>query len=163
MLTQEKLKELLHYDPETGIFTWKVKGSSRAMPGDEAGYINGDGYRLIGIRRKYYTGQRLAWLYMNGEGPSHFVDHIDVCPSNNAWLNLRDSSNKQNMENSPCRCDNTSGFRGVSLIKTTGRWRASICHHGKQINLGHFNTPEEASAAYEAMRDKLFTHHKKAA
>ena len=163
MLTQERLKELLHYDPETGIFTRLVRTSSSTHVGDIAGGLRPDGYWSISIDNRRFLAHRLAYLYMYGEFPQDKTDHRDQTRDNNRIANLRPVTNKQNIENRGMSPLNTSGFPGVSWYKKGSKWHAQIKHNYENIHIGYFDTPEEASAAYEAMRDKLFTHHKKAA
>ena len=166
MLTQERLKELLHYDPETGIFTWLIRTSYRVAVGAAAGsravHRGGREVIQISLDKKLYLAHRLAWLYVYGHWPSADIDHIDRCSTNNAVSNLRCATRKQNMENTGLQSNNTSGFKGVSWGKELCKWVAHIQHNRKQIHLGSFDTPEEASLACEAARDKLFTHHKQA-
>ena len=165
MITQQRLKELLHYNPETGIFTWKVS-RGRAKCGSVAGTLCRDAkcsrvkIRLLGKQR---MAHRLAWLYMTGLDPVTEIDHKDRNPLNNSFDNLRDVTHKENLENTGVRSDNTSGFKGVSWNSEDGKWAGKIQHIGKTIFIGNFNTPEEASEAVEAMRDKLFTHHQRKA
>lgn len=168
MLSQERLKELLHYDPETGIFTWLRSTSVRVAVGDVAGTLSrqSGGKRnviQICIDKRLYLAHRLAWYYMHGAWPELDLDHRDRNSLNNAISNLRCATRKQNMENTGVQSNNTSGFKGVTQSKTTLKWVAHIQHQGRQIHIGVFPTPEEASAAYEAMRNKLFTHHRKEA
>ena len=163
MLTQKRLKELLHYDPDTGIFTWKVQASRRTHIGDVAGCFDNKGYMIVQVDRQQYKAHRLAYLYVFGELPQSLLDHKDQDKGNNRIDNLRLSTNKQNQENTGEWSTNTSGFKGVSWNKRDRKWQAKITHNGVAINLGHFNTPEEASMAYITTRDKLFTHHQKKA
>lgn len=158
-LTQARLKELLGYDAETGVFTWKVSVNSRVPVGAVAGTLMVKGYIQIGVEGRPYLAHRLAWFYTYGVWPEADIDHIDRVRDNNAIENLRPVSNKQNHENAGMNRNNTSGFRGVCWRKDCQRWVAKITHHSKQINLGYFETPDDASAAYEAARAKLFTHH----
>lgn len=160
MLTQAELKELLVYDPVTGIFTNRVTRNSRALIGAEAGKDRLDGYRDIKINHKIYLTHRLAWLYVHGEWPADQIDHINGVRSDNRIDNLRVVTNKQNGENQTLRSNNTSGHRGVTWDKVNGKWMAQIKHHGKIHHLGYFSILEEAAAAAKAMRDRLFTHHK---
>jgi hypothetical protein len=128
-LTVERLKELLHYDPETGVFTRKLlRGAKRA--GAIAGSANWKGYICIHINGRNYRAHRLAWLYVTGNWPYAQIDHVDRDKANNKFANLREATNKQNHENlDRRRKDNTSGHRGVYWYKPYRRWMAIIRHN----------------------------------
>lgn len=161
MLTQARLKEVLKYNRKTGVFTWRVTLSPRAMKGAEAGCIRvSDGYQYLVVRvdSVLYRANRLAWLYVRGEWPEHQVDHKNRSTLDNAWCNLRHATNKQNGENSSLRKDNTSGFRGVNFNPKLGKWIAKIKHHRQQIHLGCFTEKSDAVQARFAAEKKLFTH-----
>lgn len=135
VITVDRLKELLHYDPETGVFTWVGKSSKMShnvIVGGLAGSINGDGYLSIGIDGKRYQTHRLAFLYMEGYIPENFVDHINRDRSDNRWCNLREVSNTCNVQNSNNRKDNTSGVKGVSWFSPRNTWVARITYKGKR-------------------------------
>jgi predicted ribonuclease toxin of YeeF-YezG toxin-antitoxin module len=154
-LTQEELKRLLHYDPETGVFTWRViKGWVRA--GAIAGGINSLGYQQIKINRRNHRGHRLAFLYMTGSWPVADVDHIDGNKSNNRWDNLRPATRSQNNANSKIRSSNSAGYKGVTYCKRDNRWRAAIRKDGRHYHLGHFDTAAEAYAAYLIKARQIF-------
>lgn len=148
-LTQSRLQELLHYDPETGVFRWRVRPNQSVKAGDVAGTVNRKGYRKITIGRKIYGANRLAWLYVFGEWPAGHVDHEDKDPGNDRIKNLRDATRSQNKINSNIRSDNTSGFRGVGWHKASKKFYASITTEGKRRALGYFNSPEDAARAYD--------------
>ena len=154
-LTAEKLRELLHYNPETGIFIRKVSTTGRVKIGDVAGSINSRGYLLITVLGRPFHAHRLAWLYVYGEWPKLTIDHINRNKADNRITNLRDVSTKQNGQNASKRSDNTSGHTGVYLVKRTSRWQASIAHNQKHIHLGFFTTIEDAIAARKAA-EKLY-------
>ena len=100
MLTAERARELLHYDPETGVFTWRVRVSSRKLAGSVAGgFFATVRYRRITVDRKTYREHRLAWLYSYGRFPEQDLDHIDCDPSNNRLANLREADKSQNQWN----------------------------------------------------------------
>lgn len=82
MLTQERLKELLKYDPETGLFTW-ISRKPKVKLNTIAGYKTKRGYILIGVDRVYYFGHRLAFFYMTGQWPKEVIDHINCIKSDN--------------------------------------------------------------------------------
>jgi len=157
MITQERLKELLHYDPDTGVFRWKVnRGGVKA--GDVAGSIDGHGYLRIRMDGKIYSAHRLAWLYVYGEFPPNLIDHINGVITDNRISNLRPASRKQNGENLSLRPKNISGYRGVYWHKRLRKWRATVRHSYREYYLGYFDTAEEAAAMAKGARDLLFTH-----
>lgn len=168
MLTAETLRQLLDYDPATGVFTWFpreetdrfVKTWNARFAGKTAGRSkpNKNGYLEIAIDGKLYYIQRLAWLYMTGEWPSVNVDHEDRNKSNNRWSNLREATVPQNARNMAAHKDNKSGFKGVSVtsIACAKKFVAFIRVEGKNRNLGYYYTAEEAHEAYKAAAAK---HH----
>lgn len=159
LITQEYLKSILEYNTETGDFTRLVTVSPNAQMGVIAGSLDGYGYIIIGINKISYKAHRLAWLYVTGKWPKFEIDHIEGIniPNFNKFSNLRDIKQMKNILNTQkIREDNTSGIRGISFYKTTGRYVAQIQVNNKKIHLGYFFTAEEASDAYE--RAKLFYH-----
>jgi hypothetical protein len=156
-ITQEKLKEILHYDPETGVFRWRKSVRQNMKPWDVAGsYLLG--YIKIGIKGKRYQAHRLAWLYVTGCWPKNQIDHINGIRNDNKFLNLREATRKQNSENICLLPTNTSGFRGAYWDKSINKWKAHVRHNGKYKNLGCFETAAEAGAVAAAKRAELFTH-----
>lgn len=155
-LTAQRLRELLHYDPETGLFTRLVRTSIRINVGDQAGYLS-DGYRIISIDYKRFTAGRLAWLYMTGEWPTLFVDHINGVRDDNRWRNLREVDNAMNMQNMPrARKDSSTGITGVSFDRERRKFYAYININGRMKSLGRFEQVEDAArVAAEARR----VHH----
>src|SRR5437879_5605760 len=111
MLTAERLKELLTYDPETGEFRWKVAPNGRVRVGDIAGCVSSRGYILIGIDGALYRAHRLAFLFMTGAFPEPQVDHSNRDKADNRWLKLREANNSQNNANKPAQSNNTSGYK----------------------------------------------------
>lgn len=154
MLNQEELKELLHYDPDTGIFTW-LKPSQGRRKNRIAGCLNNNGYRVIRINKKLYLAHRLSWLYMTGEFPINEIDHKNMNKNDNRWDNLRKATHSQNQMNSKKYKNCKSGFKGVCWHKRDKKWEASIKKNGIQKHLGYFNTPEEASEVYKKAAKKI--------
>ena len=150
MLAQTRLQDVLHYDPDNGVFTWRVR-KGRIAAGSVAGVIDNLGYVRICVDQKDYRAHRLAHLWMTGEWPEADMDHIDGVRANNRWKNLRSVTRSVNLQNrhNPIPASVT-GFLGVSL--NHGKFRARIKLNGKQIGLGNFGTPEEAHAAYLAAK-----------
>lgn len=148
MITQARLKEVVSYDPETGVFTWHNVRSD--MHGKEAGWSDKYGYRHFQVDGKYYSAHRMAWLYVHGRMPSGHIDHIDRSTNNNRIANLRDVTPAQNLQNieGPRPHNKSSGVLGVSWHKKGKRWRAMICVNRKQIHIGFFDSKEEAGKAY---------------
>ena len=157
LLTQERLKQLLDYCQETGLFTWKVANGPRVHVGDVAGHGSARGYVLIGVDGRVYRAHRLAWFYVNGIWPEKSIDHINGNRADNKISNLRDVDNKTNMENqSRASSQNkSSGVIGVSREQSRKRWRAHITTNKKMIHLGYFDTIKEASDAYIIAKKKI--------
>lgn len=157
-LTQEKLKNLLYYNENTGVFTRASKTTGRCRSvGSVVGYVNkSHGYRCVNVCGNDYMAHRLAWFYMTGEWPKNYIDHIDRDRANNAFSNLREATNSENQQNQlrPGKA-NTSGFLGVSFHKRTKKWAANIMLNKKSKSLGYFDSPEDASVAYLAAKGKL--------
>lgn len=147
-MTQEELKQVLIYNPQTGIFNWKIKKNG-IKPCKSAGCFCKDGYARIRINQKLYTAHRLAFLYMIGSIPEQ-VDHIDMDKKNNKWENLRSSNNAKNSANKTKYKNNKSGFKGVHFVKNRKKcWESSIKVNGIKFFIGYFNTAEEAAIAYD--------------
>lgn len=155
-LTQKRLKELLHYDPDTGHFTC-IKKRQNASVGGRAGGNHHYGYIRIGIDNEKYQAHRLAFLFMGGKFPENQVDHINGVRDDNRWRNLREATAHENMRNSCIQKNNKSGIKGVSWSKTNKSWRAVIYKNGRQIHIGHFHKKEDAGKAY---RDSADEHYK---
>lgn len=150
MITQDYLKQILHYDPETGVFTYLLHRSSSATVGSVAGSINGKGYSQIKINHKTYQAHRLAWLYVTGENPKQFIDHINGISADNRFCNLREATRSQNNMNTLRYKNNNSGYKGVCFYAPTKKFAAYIAWNKQRKNIGYFNTAKEASEAYEA-------------
>jgi hypothetical protein len=138
-ITLERLREVLHYDPLTGIFTWRVK-QGRNGPGKRAGSVKKDGYRDIGIDGKTYREHRLAWMYMEGEFPELDIDHKNRVQADNRFSNLRPATVSENGQNRTAK--------GVTFHKQTRKWQAQIRVDGKHIYIGLFPDEKLAINAY---------------
>lgn len=152
-LTAERLHELLDYDPETGVFTWRVR-RKYAQPGDVANYHMSAGYIQIAIDCRHYLAHRLAWFFVHGIWPRGQIDHINGVKDDNRISNLRDvtpSGNGQNIDAPLSR--NKAGLRGVS--PNGPGWTARICVDHVVTRLGTYRTPEEARAAYLSAKRRL--------
>jgi hypothetical protein len=150
MITQNKLKKIIHYDPETGVFTW-LRSKKKAIAGRQAGYLarlssrSECRYRIICIAGTNYLAHRLAFLYMSGSFPQHHVDHLNHDGSDNKWANLRDVSSTENNRNIRKHHDNKSGICGVWFDKN--RWIVKIGINSKQICVGRFDNLFDAVCA----------------
>jgi len=147
VITQDRLKELLHYNPETGIFTRNLFLSNRTRCGGMAGTAHSAGYITISVDNKKYFTHRLAFLYMEGYIPENQVDHINRIRDDNRWINLREVSHSCNMRNASVGKNNTSGVTGVSWDKASNKWRAIIRVLGINKHLGIFESFNDAVTA----------------
>lgn len=155
MLTQSRLKELLHYCPDTGVFT-RLTGNNRVKVGSIAGCLAGLGYSQIRIDRKKYYSHRLAFLYIEGAFPKNNTDHINGVKADNRWSNLRAVTQAENLRNQKKRNTNTSGIMGVHRHK--GKWVAQIKVGGKLLYLGFFADFFEACCARKSIELKYGYH-----
>ena len=150
MINQNRLKNVLDYDPETGVFTWKIKPSQRVNIGDVAGTKTPRGYQKIMINGEYLFAHRLAWLYVYGEFPKNEIDHINQVTSDNRISNLRDVTHTENNKNAKMREDNSSGYTGVSWHKAGKKWQAKVKLNGKSLYLGLWKHKQDAIAIRQA-------------
>lgn len=157
-LTQEQLKEILHYDPSTGVFIWKKTSSPYAnlLVGLEAGCIGSRGYREIRIAQKLYHAHRLAWLYNFGEFPKGIIDHKNQDKLDNRLSNLRVVSHSENRQNSKISKNNTSGRSGVWWCNRTRKWRAAIWLKEKRKNLGYYTKIKDAITARQNAEKEFY-------
>jgi hypothetical protein len=154
MLTQERLREVLNYDPESGLFTWKLRLSHRIKIGDLAGNPTKKGYLAIRIDRILHLAHRLAWLHVNGHLPER-VEHRDRNRQNNAIDNLRLATQSQNLYNVGLRSSNKSGVIGVHFDSKRKKWVAQIRFGNTPRALGRFETLEEAATVRRKATEEL--------
>lgn len=156
VLTQSRLKELLHYSPDTGMFTWRTKRRG-VLKGRVAGGLNGGGYVRMKIDGHEYYAHRMAHLYMTGEMPDE-VDHEDHVRDNNRWENIIPSSRSENGKNVSMRSINTSGVTGVLWDRNARKWRAYITVNRDHKHIGLFESIEDATVARKAADIKYGFH-----
>lgn len=157
-VTKAILQDILHYDPDTGIFTWKISTARRIHVGDTAGHIRPDGYGVITLKGVRYLSHRLAFLYMTGEFPANTVDHIDGNTGNNSWSNLRDVEHTENCKNQKRAKNNTSGVIGVNWHSRYKKWTAFISIHGVYKFIGSFDDFFEAVAIRKSAENRHGYH-----
>lgn len=150
LLTAARLQEVLNYNCESGVFTWRLTIGSRAKVGNIAGGKDSYGYWCIKLDGTTHKGHRLAWLYVHGHFPKNLIDHRDGDVGNNAILNLRDATTFINQQNQrhPHSANKTSNLLGVSKGASRKKYISQINFDGKPQHLGCFTTAEAAHAAY---------------
>jgi len=135
----ETASSRLKYDPDTGIFRWKINVAQRSRAGDIAGSVSKhDGYRVIAIRGIEYKASRLAFLLMTGAWPKKVMDHKNHKKDDDRWLNLREVTQQENNRNISLRKGSASGVAGVYWNKNHGKWRGLIRVSGRLMHLGYF-------------------------
>lgn len=147
-----KLKSKLHYDSDTGIFTW-IESSKGTKAGAVAGSKCGK-YTIIIFNQARYLAHRLAWLYVYGEMPKNFIDHVNGNGMDNRICNLREATKNQNCHNSKISKRNTSGVKGVSWHKYKQKWHARLNANHKSIHIGYFDDLELAELVMNEARLK---------
>lgn len=152
-LTQERLQELLNYNPLTGLFTWKVN-RKQVKIGDIAGTVMSNGYVRIKVDNVKYKAHRLVFLFELGYIPDSDVDHIDGDRKNNRRTNLRLCTKGENNCNTKLRKDNSTGVKGVTIHRPSGKYKARVSVNGKQIYLGLYEDLELAELVATEARAK---------
>jgi hypothetical protein len=146
MITQEKLKEMLTYNPDTGIFTWKVKHLKKCILNKNAGTLKKAGYITISIKKRLYLAHRLAWLYVYGEWPKNHIDHINGVRDDNRIENLRDVTQRQNCQN---KQSNRQGkLVGTIYDKRDSKFYSRISIKNKLYTITSHETEQQAHEAY---------------
>jgi hypothetical protein len=153
MITQERLKEVLSYDQESGNFHW-IKSGKGTKAGALAGWID-NGYVRISIDQRKYLAHKLVWLYVHGFVATE-IDHINLNRSDNSLKNLRVASHSNNLANTKIKSTNKSGFKGVCWCKKRKMWRASINKNYKHIHLGFFDDLLSARDSYIEKANEIF-------
>ena len=140
-LTQERLKKILHYNPDTGVFTrlesGKVAGTQKRGGGRKYNEVCVDGCK--------YFNHILVFIYMTGSPPKHHGDHINGDSFDNRWCNLRDVTLSENNKNKCRDKRNVSGVTGVHWSKKEKSWKSQINVNGKRIHTGYFKDLAEAA------------------
>lgn len=156
-LTHERLLEVVHYNPNTGIFKYidDIRSVRRAKPRKDGGTYTHHGYLSIIIDGRYYPAHRLAWFYVYKRWPDKEIDHINCIPNDNRIENLREAGRAQQTANMRKPKTNTSGYKGVSWCSSKKMWRAEIKHEGKTRILGYHDNPKEAHTLYRLTATKL--------
>lgn len=156
LLTPEYVEQMLAYDPETGIFTWRLN-RRRARAGAVAGRKNEHGYILIKINSRAYSAHRLAFFITYGRWPVGDTDHINQNKSDNRIANLREATRGQNKMNCPVRRDSLTGCRGISPRHLAGHtnYQVRINVDGKRVHLGCFEDPELAALVYDSASERF--------
>lgn len=165
-LTQDRLKEVLSYDLDSGVLRWRVniicgRGRVRVRAGEVAGSIKRRrndtvAYRIICIDYRMHKAHRLAWMYAFGDPVPVVIDHIDHDGLNNRISNLRAATHSQNLANRGATVSSSSGIKGVTWYKRDGLWKSQIKVNYKNIWLGTFTNIEDAASAYGAASKKYF-------
>lgn len=159
-LTADYVREVIHYDPDTGNLIWKHR-KDKAEPwnarwsGKIAGCLRKDGYITIKLCDHAYRASRIAWLWMTGKSPAEQIDHVDMDRSNNKWTNLRQATRSENACNRKVQSNNKSGLKGAYWDKRSSQWKIDIRKGGERF-CGSFFTPEDAHVAYCDVARSLF-------
>jgi hypothetical protein len=152
--TPARVQTLLHYNPRTGIFTWRIQRGCR-LAGSRAGSMRRE-WRVINIDGKSYPASSLAIVWMQKRWPQNIVDHRNNIHNDDRWSNLREATRRQNSYNCRVRGGKHSSLKGVSWHKLAGKYQAQIKVNYRQIYLGLFSTERAAHLAYRAAACKHY-------
>lgn len=153
-LDHSTLTEHMHYDPNTGLFTWLIPTTRRVRKGAVVGSKHSAGYLSTTLKGHRHFLHVLAWFYVYGQWPTKPIDHKNGNRTDNRISNLREASNSQNAANGKAHTDNASGFKGVR--KMNSRFSARIFVKGRAVHIGTFDSPQEAAAAYDKAAKTYF-------
>lgn len=160
VLTQQQLRDILSYNPKTGVLIWRQRENipkewNTRWAGKVAGSVNSAGYLIITLNtNERYLVHRIIWLLMTGKWPKNEIDHVDNNRINNRWENLREATRIENSRNRPF--ETSSGVIGVSWHKQRNKWRARITVNRKEIHLGYFLNFNEAVKVRKDAENKYF-------
>lgn len=138
-----RLKDLLSYDGEIGIFVW-ARTRNKAPKGKRAGTVRPDGYRQIMVDAKCYFEHMLAWYFATGIWPKNDVDHKNMVRNDNRLSNLREATRSQSNFNKNVRKDSLTGIKGVRWCTQKSKWEAHAGLSGQRIHIGFYDSKEEA-------------------
>lgn len=156
MITLDELRSYLNYDLDTGIFTWAIPTARNIKVGAKTGLLKNTGYVQIRFKNKYYLAHRLAWMYVTGVMPKVLIDHINGDKTDNRFCNLRESTYAQNIQNvKKAFRNNKLGLLGTTYRADIKKFISRITVNKKLIQLGHFNSAEEAHQAYLTAKRKI--------
>ena len=155
MQSVERLRECLDYNPDTGVFTFKVALGKKIRPGKIAGWVSSFGYLIITIDGVDYRANRAAYAIVTGALPKGLVDHINTDKLDNRWKNLRLADKSKNSMNTGLKSSNTSGYKGVSWCRYREKWVCQVGLNNKNYFGGAFSDIKDASEAAVALRNKL--------
>ena len=148
----DKFDRLFRYEPETGHLIRKtqgVKARKKCAIGTIAGTLRTEGYVYTGVDRVNFYNHRIAWLLTHGKvDPLMTIDHINGVRDDNRLINLRQVPHKENMRNAV----NAVGKYPLGVTKDGNRYKARVTREYKEIIIGFFATPQEASNAYQQYR-----------
>lgn len=155
--TQDQVRYLYDYDPETGVFRWKNKypHARRIKIGDVAGSRELGGYLTLMVNGKPYKAHRIAWLYVTGSLPEECIDHVNGVRDDNRFSNLREATHSENILNKRLRKDNICGVKGVQWDERNKNWRVRVKAGGKTVFDKRFNSLEAADTAAREAREKV--------
>lgn len=156
-ISLSEILETFELSPEYELIRKRSRNSR--YTGKPAGTINSKGYIKIQLNGKIYPAHRLIYQIIHSIDilPIDLqIDHIDGNKQNNTPSNLRLATNQDNQRNVKIQRNNTSGFKGVTYEKNRNKWKASIYDGTRRINLGRFDSPEEAHLAYKNKAFELF-------
>lgn len=153
-----ELFEIIELDGSLWLKRKQKNGSSREdkiynsrFAGHIAGFRGSKGRLITSVDYTHYFCSRLIFAMMNGYDPGDaLIDHADRNFDMNRAINLRPSTNSQNLHNRGPQINNTSGYKGVYFNKERKKWYCKIHVMSKIYSFGYFESIEHAARIYRA-------------
>lgn len=157
-LTIAYTREILDFDPVSGVLTWKLSLNRQVRAGERAGTVSRNGYVVVTIAGRKYMGHRLGWFLYHGVWPKGQLDHENHKRADNRLSNLQDGTHTDNQHNRSRNRNNKTGVTGVRKT-SDNRWIASICVNKSRKHLGIFQSFTDAVLARKSAESQYGFHY----
>jgi hypothetical protein len=154
------LRTRISVDVSTGSVTWiyatkQHMGLNGKTAGTPVTNHSGKTYWHIKVDGRAIKRSHIVFLFATGKWPSFQIDHVNGNSIDDRIGNLREATMTQNAWNHKTRAKKSTCPMGIRQLPS-GRYEARITANKVQLNIGTFDTQEEAGLAYQQKRKELF-------